>query len=180
MSVEVETPAAPYDVFCRTLRSRGPILNMLFEQARISLEREGDTILRDAFAGALVAVLHDMLLDLWVALGATKSEWKHCGPGIQGWSVAYILSAALDNSRHFMEWDAEKSSVLMQRRSVKVLCTALGVPVKKASKRAPFRGNVCWAVLEALTAGGGYGAIEALVREFAASLHGKHESLIAT
>jgi hypothetical protein len=153
---------------------------MLFEQARVSPEREGDTVLRDAFAGALITVLHDMLRDYWVSVGATKSEWKHAGPRINGCSVAHVLSAALENLRHFEEWDCERRSVFLERRSVKVLCTALSIPLKKTSKHVPFRGNVCWAVLEALGGSGGYGAIEALVREFAASLQSKCEALIAT
>ncbi len=180
MSVDVEAPATTYDSFCRALRLRGPILNMLFEQARVSPEREGDTILRDAFAGALVTVLHDMLRAYWTSLGGTKSEWKHAGPLMNGWSVAYVLSAALDNLRHFEEWDAQRRAEFVQRRQVKLLCSALGIELKKTSKQMPFRGNVCWAVLEALSAGGGYGPIEAAVREYAAALRDNHASLIAT
>lgn len=176
MSIEVEPPPSAYDAFCAALRARGPTLNLLFEQARISPEREGDTILRDAFAGALVTVLHGMLHDYWVSESGTKYEWKHTGAPASGWSVAQILSAALDNLRHFEEWDSEKAESMLGRRSVKVLCSALAIPSKKTSKHAPFRGNVCWAVLEMLSAGGGYGALEALVREFAAALHQKHAS----
>lgn len=150
-AAEVENSAAAYHAFCRMLRSRGPTLNMLFEQARISPEREGDTVLRDAFAGALVSVLHGM----------------HAGPAIRGCSVAQILAAALDNLRHFEQWDSEKTAIMLQHRSVRVLC-ALGIPLKKNSKHPPFHGNVYWAVLEAFGTGAGYGSIEALVREFAA------------
>lgn len=173
MCVDVESAAHPYDIFCSVLRSRGPTLNLLFEQARISPEREGDTILRDAFAGALVTVLHGMLHKYWLSLNGTKDEWKHAGAPAGRWSVAQLLSAALDNLRHFEEWDSEKGASMIQRRSVRVLCAALTIQLEKTSKRAPFRGNVCWAVLEALSEGGGYGPVEALVRDFAAALRDK-------
>ncbi|HET9095388.1 MAG TPA: hypothetical protein VFN37_01895 [Candidatus Baltobacteraceae bacterium] len=175
-SVDVESASSAYDTFCAALRARGPTLNLLFEQARVSVEREGDTIVRDAFAGAVVTVLHGMLHDYWVSQSGTKYEWKHASAPANGWSVAHVLSASLDNLRHFEEWDSEKAALMIGRRSVKVLCSALAIPFKKTSKHAPFRGNVCWAVLETLSEGGGYGAIEALVREFAAALDQKRAS----
>lgn len=160
----------PYDAFCGVLRLRGPTLNLLFEQARVSPEREGDTIVRDAFAGAIVTVLHDMLREYWIAQAGSKTEWKHGGPKINGCSVPQITAAAIDNLRNFPEWDSEKPATLAQMRSVKVLCAALNIPLKKNAKRMPFRGNICWAVLEALSANEGYGRIDALVREYAAAL----------
>lgn len=173
MPVDVETAANPYEAFCNALRSRGPTLNLLFEQARISPEREGDTVLRDAFAGALIGVLAGMLEQYWLCLSGTKYEWKRMGALLGGYSIAQILSAGLDNSRHFEDWDKEKTAAFLQHRSVKVLSAVLGIPVKKTSKHAPFRGNVSWALLETLSAGGGYRSIESLVREFAASLQNR-------
>lgn len=131
MAVEIEAPPTPtpYEAFCQTLRSRGPTLNLLYEHARVSPEREGDTIVRDAFASAIIAVLHGMLRDYWVSLGAKKHSWKHAGPRIDGCSIGQVLSEAKDKTPH-----------------------------KK------------WAVLETLSGGSGYGALEALVREFAAEL----------
>lgn len=170
MSVELAAPASPYEHFCSTLRSRGPTLNLLFEQARVSPEREGDTIVRDAFAAALVTVLHGMLRELWASLGGTKTSWKGAGPLVNGLSIGQILAAAVDNSRRFEEWDREKVPELLAHRSVRVLCVILAISVKKAPKHPPFRGSVCWAILEALGGGGDYRAIEALVREYAANL----------
>lgn len=171
---EQPTPAA-YEVFCNTLRSRGPTLNLLFEQARISPEREGDGVVRDAFAGAIVTVLHDMLRAYWEAQDGTKAEWKHVGPKMNGCSIPQIIAAALDNLRHFEEWDSEKPATLAQLRSVKVLCAVLDIPLKKSAKRVPFRGNMCWLVLEHLSSGGGYGRIDALVRDFATALRSKRD-----
>jgi hypothetical protein len=160
----------PHETFSNVLRLRGPTLNLLFEQARISPEREGDTVVRDAFAGAIVTVLHDMLRRYWAAQSGSKAQWKHAGPKRNGCSVPQILAAALDNFRHFEEWDAEKPATLAQLRSVKVLCAALDIPLKKTAKHMPFRGNICWFVLDVLSAGEGYGHIDALVREFALAL----------
>lgn len=169
MSVELKPPTA-YEAFCGTLRLRGPTLNLLFEQARVSPDREGDTIARDAFAAAIVSVLQGALRSHSTSLGAPKDLWKRAGPRLAGFSVGQVLTAALDNARHFEEWDVEKAAALQQRRSVKILSAVLGIPLKKGAKHAPFRGSVCWAVLETLSNGGDYRAVEALVREFAAAL----------
>jgi|GEM_PF-6938484 len=171
---EPSIPAA-YEAFCSVLRLRGPTLNLLFEQARISPEREGDGVVRDAFAGAIVTVLHDMLRVYWQAKDGSKADWKHAGPKIKGFSAGQIVAAALDNLRHFEEWDSQKLATLPQMRSLKVLCAVLDIPLKKSAKRMPFRGNVCWPVLDALSAGEGYGRIDALVREFASALCNKRE-----
>ncbi|HKU68950.1 MAG TPA: hypothetical protein VJP85_14345 [Candidatus Baltobacteraceae bacterium] len=171
MLIDVETPGSTYDVFCRVLRARGPTLNLLFEQARISPQREGDTILRDSFAGAIVNVLYGMLRDYWTSLGARKEEWKHAGTRVSGYSIAQLLAAAAENSRRFEDWDREKPSLLAQRRSVKILCAVLDIPVKNVSKHRPFSGNICWAVLETVSHGGGYRGVETQVREFADALH---------
>lgn len=171
MSVEL-APATKYEEFCRSLRSRGPTLNLLFEQARVSPEREGDTILRDTFAGAIVSVLHGMLSEYWLSSSGTKDRWKRAGTSVAGYSIGQILTAALDNFRHFEQWDCEKPADLLKRRSVKVLCAVLGLDGKKTSKHPPFRGNVCWPALEALSRGG-YGTLEALAREFAGALEEK-------
>lgn len=158
------------DAFNAALRARGPTLNLLFEQARVSADREGDTILRDAFAAAIVTVLEAMVRGYWNSLNGTKNEWKHAGIPINGYSIAQILVAAVEDSRCHGEWDREKPSTLTQRRSVKILCAALGIELKKNSKQRPFCGNVCWAVLEALSNGSGYGGVEAHVRAFATAL----------
>jgi hypothetical protein len=145
-------------------------LNLLFEQARASLEREGDTILRDAFAGAIVTILHGMLRDYWTIRKAPKRRWKEGDPKIAGFSVPQIFSAAFDNLQYWREWDAEKMSALAHRRSVKILSAVLEIPLKKNAKRLPFRGNVCWSVLEALGGAAGYARIESLVRQAASEL----------
>lgn len=160
MAVELAEGASPYDDFCRTLRSRGPTLNLLFEQARVSPEREGDTILRDAFSRAIVSVLHNMLREYWTAAGGTKNQWKRSEPLQNGCSIGQIFRAALDNSGE---------------RSMKILCTAFSIPAKKHSKHSPFRsGSVCWLVLEALGEPLGYGSIEAKVRQFASQVQTLH------
>lgn len=143
---------------------------MLFEQARVSPAREGDTIVRDVFAGAIVAVLHEMLHDFWVLHNGGKSQWKRLGPQIAGYSIPQILAAALDNFRNYERWDASKAEDPARERSIKILSSVLGAPLKKNAKRPPFRGNVCWAVLDVLTAGAGYTRLDALVREFAEQL----------
>lgn len=172
MAVALEDAAPAYESFCGLLRSRGPTLNLLFEQARMASEREGDTVMRDAFAGALIWALHGMLRQYWETAGASKAEWRRAGPLITGYSVGQILSAALDNVRHFEDWDTEKSAALLDRRNVRILCMVLGLPAKKSAKHPPFRGNVSWALLGALSQSTGYGAIESLVREFARHLIG--------
>lgn len=172
MAVAIEPAAPAYESFCGLLRSRGPTLNLLFEQARMASEREGDTVMRDAFAGALIWTLHGMLRQYWETTGASKAQWRRAGPLIAGYSIGQILTAALDNVRHFEDWDNEKSAVLLERRNVRVLCAALALPVKKSAKSAPFRGNVSWALLGALSQSTGYGALETLVREFARHLIG--------
>jgi hypothetical protein len=158
------------EAFSSALRARGPTLNLLFEQARVSAGREGDTILRDAFAVAVITVLDAMMREYWYSLSGTKNEWKHAGTRINGYSIAQILAAAVDNSRCYGDWDREKPSVLVQRRSVKILCAALGIALKKNSKQRPFCGNVCWAVLETLSNGSGYGGVEMHVRAFATAM----------
>lgn len=164
------------EAFGDALRLRGPTLNLLFEQARVSFEREGDTIVRDAFAGAIVTVLHDMLRGFWLEQDGSKADWKHLGAKLNGCSVPQILAAALDNLRYFEDWDSEKPATLAQLRSVKVLSSALDIPLKKSGKRKPFRGNACWQVLEALSGGGGYARLDLLTREFASALDAKRKA----
>lgn len=170
MTGDVEQQPSPYDLFSDALRSRGPTLNLLFEQARISPSREGDTIVRDVFAGAIVAILHEMVKEFWLARNGSKGHWKRLGPQFGGYSVPQILAALLDNFRCSEQWDLRKAEDLAQERSVKILAAVLGIPLKKNAKRPPFRGNVCWAVLEAITAGNGYARLDAMVREFATQL----------
>ncbi len=86
---------------------------------------------------------------------------------MNGCSVPQILAAAVDNFRHWEDWDTEKYENVAQIRSVKVLSAALDLPIKKGGKHTPLRRNVCWLVLERLSEGGGYARIDALVREFA-------------
>jgi hypothetical protein len=166
MTEAMPSPSA-FSTFCETLRSRGPTLNLLFEQSRIALEREQDTIIRDAFAGAIVSVLHDMLREYWLAQNGSKKAWKHAEPKIGGFSVPQILEAALDNIRHFEDWEADRETSIGPVRSVRVLSSVLDVPVKKNGKRAPLRGNVAWPVLVALSSGGSYARIHALVQQVA-------------
>ena len=169
VTIEAER-ATPYASLCDALRSRGPTLNLLFEQARMALDRESDTVLRDAFAGTIAVVLHDMVRGYWRAQSGSKTEWKDAGPKIAGFSLPQILAAAVDNFRHYEEWDTQKGATLTQVRSVRILAAVLGIPLKKHSKRPPFRGNVCWPVLEALASGAGYTRMDAIVREFALNL----------
>jgi hypothetical protein len=171
-TAQIEAPASP-GAFYESLRSRGPTLNLLFEQARMSLDREDDTILRDAFAGTIVVILNDMLRGFWRAHAGSKADWKNLGQRVRGHSIAQILAAAVDNFHHFEEWDASKPDIVWDLRSTKILCDILDIPAKKTHKQPPFRGNVCWAVLDAVTAGEAYGKLDALVREFAAALEAK-------
>lgn len=112
----------------------------------MALERDEDTVLRDAFAGAIITVLHDMLRAYWVAQSASKKSWKHIAPKIAGFSIPQILEAALDN------------------------VNVLDIPMKKSAKRAPLRGSVAWPVLVALSTGGSYAQIQSLVQQVAENL----------
>lgn len=159
-----------YSAFCETLRSRGATLNLLFEQARLSLERDEDTIVRDAFGSAIIVVLHDMLRDYWIAQEASKKAWKHTEPKIGGFSIPQILEAAVDNIRHFEDWQADRNTSIAHVRSVRVLSSVLDVPVKKNAKRAPLRGNVAWGVLVALSSGSSYAQIHSLVQQVAENI----------
>lgn len=132
--------------------------------------------MRDVFAGAIVAVLHEMLREFWVVHNARKSQWKRLGPHVAGYSVPQILSAALENFRKYEQWDAAKAEEIAEERSVKVLSAVLGLPLKKNAKRLPFRGNVCWSVLDTLTDGTGYARLDNMVREFAEQLEACHTS----
>lgn len=161
---------APYARLCESLRSRGPTLNLLFEQARFSLERDGDGLVRDAFAGTIVLVLHEMLDAYWRDNKGSRAQWKRAHPTFRGYSVPQVLAAALDNFRYYADWDAQKPSTVAQVRSVRILTSVLQIHVKKNAKRPAFRGNVCWAVLEQLAEGGGYTRLDALVRESAQTL----------
>lgn len=161
---------SPYDTLCDSLRTRGPTLNLLFEQARVALDRENDTVLRDAFAGTILLVLYDMLRGYWRVQGRSKSTWKDSGPKFAGYSLPQIVAAAVDNFRHFEDWDAQKPAAVAELRSVRILSAVLNLPTKKHGKRLPIRGNVSWAVLDSLAEGGGYSKIDALVRAYAEAL----------
>jgi hypothetical protein len=167
---ELEPVTSPTQRFYDSLRGRGPSLNLLFEQARIALDREDDTILRDAFAGTIAVVLNDMLRSLHRTMRGSKSDWKNCGPRIAGHSIAQIVGAAAENYRHYELWDVSKPDEVWSMRSARILADVLGLPAKKSRKQPPFRGNVCWAVLDTVTGGTGYTRLDALVREFAGDL----------
>ncbi len=165
-----ETSPSTYTAFREALRSRGATLNLLFEQARLSLERDQDAIVRDAFASAIIFVLHDMLRDYWIAQDASKKAWKHTPPLIGGFSIPQILEAAVDNIRHFEDWEADRNMSIARIRSVRILSNVLDVPLKKSAKRVPLRGNVSWAVLVALSCGGSYAQIHSLVQQVAENI----------
>ena len=82
----------PLARFTQALRSHGPTLNLLYEYARAASEE--DAAVRDAFAGAIAAVLHDRLRRLWTECGATKQHWKSLGPIVEGHAVPQIVAAA--------------------------------------------------------------------------------------
>jgi hypothetical protein len=170
------TKTSLHSAFCEMLRSRGPTLNLLFEQARMALERNEDTVVRDAFAGAIITVLHDMLRAYWSAQDASKKSWKHIAPKIGGFSIPQILEAALDNVRHYEDWQTDRNTSIAHVRSVRVLSNVLDVPLKKNAKRAALRGNVAWPVLVALSTGGSYAQIQSLIQQVAENLEKSRRS----
>lgn len=89
--VEIE-PNSPLRRLHQALRQHGPTLNLLYEYARAAPEE--DAFIREAFAGAIAGVLHDLLRRFSKDCGATKHEWKTVGPLLEGHSVPQIVSAA--------------------------------------------------------------------------------------
>jgi hypothetical protein len=83
---------SPYTRLCDALRRHGPTLNLLYEYARTASDEEHN--LREAFATAIAAVLHDVLRRFWKECGRGKHEWKTSGPLVHGCSVPQVISAA--------------------------------------------------------------------------------------
>lgn len=76
----------------QALRSHGPTLNLLYEYARAASEE--DATVREAFAGAIAVVLHDLVRRFWKECGANKHDWKSLPPAVEGYSVPQLLAAA--------------------------------------------------------------------------------------
>ncbi len=76
----------------QALRSHGPTLNLLFEYARAAPDEEWTV--REAFAGAIALVLHDLVRRFWKDCGANKHDWKSIGPLLDGYSIPQLLAAA--------------------------------------------------------------------------------------
>lgn len=76
----------------QALRSHGPTLNLLFEYARAA--SDDDATVREAFAGAIALVLHDLVRRFWKECGANKHDWKSVGPLLDGYSIPQLLAAA--------------------------------------------------------------------------------------
>jgi hypothetical protein len=57
-----------------------------------------------ACAGAIMIVLHNLLMRFKVDLNATKEKWENSSPQIGGHSLGSIIAAAAANFRHHDEW----------------------------------------------------------------------------
>ncbi len=116
---------------------------------------------RDAYAGAIVVVLHAALRRCWNDLGK-PSTWSAAGPLVVGRSVGDVLEAAAANFRHADEWSRTEPPTPQQMKAVPIIADALGIAIAPDGAHHPFRSNVCPDVVEAL-AGDDY---EELNRKF--------------
>lgn len=115
-----------------------------------------------ACAGAIMVVLHNLLMRYKADLNATKEKWEICTPQIEGRSLGSIVAAGAANFRHHDEWARCNPPNEQQLRSIEVIATVLKQPIAPNGKGHPFRGNVCPEILSVLSDGD----IEVLSRRF--------------
>jgi hypothetical protein len=106
-----------------------------------------------ACAGAIMVVLHNLLMRYKVDLNATKEKWEKSSPRIGGRSLGSIIAAGAANFRHHDEWARFNPPSEQQLQSIDVIAAALNQPIAPNGQGHPFRGNVCPQLLEALSDG---------------------------
>jgi hypothetical protein len=106
-----------------------------------------------ACAGAIMIVLHNLLMRFKVDLNANKEKWEKSSPQIGGYSLGSIVAAGAANFRHHDEWARSNPPSERQLLSIKVIAAALNQPIAADGKGHPFRGNICPQLLEAVSGG---------------------------
>lgn len=122
-----------------------------------------------ACAGAIMVVLHNLLMRLQGDLNATKDRWEKCSPQIGRRSLGSIVAAAAANFRHHDEWARFNPPSEQQFRSIEVIAAALGQTIAPNGDRHPFRQNVCPQLLEVVS-GGDFGQLGRRLFQFAKDL----------
>jgi hypothetical protein len=106
-----------------------------------------------ACAGAIMVVLHNLLMRFKDDLKANDHKWEQSSPLIGGHSLGSIISAAAANFRHHDEWARCNPPSEQQLRSIKAIAAALRQPIAPDGKGHPFRANVCTQLLEVVSGG---------------------------
>jgi hypothetical protein len=106
-----------------------------------------------ACAGAIMVVLHNLLMRFKVDLNASKEKWEKSAPQIGGCSLGAIVAAGAANFRHHDEWARSNPPSEQQLSSIKAIGAALNEPIAADGKGHPFRGNICPQLLEAVSGG---------------------------
>jgi hypothetical protein len=106
-----------------------------------------------ACAGAIMVVLHNLLMRFKVDLNTTKDKWEKSSPQIGGRSLGSIVAAGAANFRHHDEWARCNPPSEQQLQSIEVIAAALKQPIAPNGKGHPFRRNVCPQLLEAVSGG---------------------------
>jgi hypothetical protein len=106
-----------------------------------------------ACAGAIMVVLHNLLMRYRDDLSASKEKWEKSSPQIGGCSLGSIVAAGAANFRHHDEWARSNLPSGQQLSSIKVIAAALNQPIAADGKGHPFRGNICPQLLEAVSEG---------------------------
>jgi hypothetical protein len=120
----------------------------------INNEVEAYTFGGAACAGAIMVVLHNLLMRYKMDLKASDEKWKKSSPQIGGCSLGSIVAVGAANFRHHDEWARSNPPSEKQLSSIKVISAALNQPIAADGKRHPFRGNICPQLLEALSGRG--------------------------
>jgi hypothetical protein len=106
-----------------------------------------------ACAGAIMVVLHNLLMRYKVDLNATDEQWEKSSPQIGGCSLGSIIRAGAVNFRHHDEWARRNPPNSRQLSSIRVIAAALNQPIAGDGEGHPFRDNVCPQLLEAVSGG---------------------------
>jgi len=119
----------------------------------INNEVGASTFGSEACAGAVMVVLHNLLMRYKIDLNATKKKWEKSSPQIGARSFGSIIAAGAANFRHHDEWARCNPPSDQQLQSIEVIAAALKQPIAPNGKGHPFRGNVCPQLLEVLSDG---------------------------
>jgi hypothetical protein len=106
-----------------------------------------------ACAGAIMVVLHNLLMRFRVDLNPSRDKWEKSSPQIGGRSLGSIIAAGAANFRHHDEWARDTPPTEQQLRSIKVISAALNQPIAPDGNGHPFRGNVCPQLIEVVSDG---------------------------